>query len=170
MKTNVNPFKLQMLLQRDVERRLAQYRDINLIHLRFKRSEAEILAEMDQGGLSGTFRGIAENIQAPLIEITMRNEKFSRQPLPQRLFDSVKNLARNPRTKELLDIFEIKDFNSETHSPESLDILGDALISKKQVVRQGQRRRNISSDSMFQAINDSYVELRDEIRDAAGLE
>ena len=104
----------------DVERRLAQYRDINLIHLRFKRSEAEILAEMDQGGLSGTFRGIAKNIQAPLIEITMRNEKFSRQPLPQRLFDSVKNLARNPKTKESLDIFEIKGFNLDIKLYDSL--------------------------------------------------
>lgn len=170
VKTNINSFKLQMLLQRDIERRLARCRDISLIHLRFKRTEAALLAEMAQGGLSGTFRGAAEHVDAPLIELIMRNEKYSKTPLVQSLFDSVKNLVRNSGSREILDIFEIKGFNEETHRPEIFDLLRDALISRKQVVRQGRRRRNINSESMYQAINDSYVELRDMIQSAAGLE
>ncbi len=167
-KTDVPPIKLQMLLQRDVEARLNHFRNISLIHLRYKRSDAQALAGMAAGGLAATFTGISGNV--PLVEVTLRNQKYSDVPLEPSFLDSVKNLIRRPESRQTLDIFEIKGFNEETHRPEVFDLLADALITTRQVVKQGEKRRNISSESMYKAINDSYVELRDAINSAATLE
>jgi len=167
-KTDVAPVKLQMLLQGDVETRLSHFRSISLIHLRYKRTDAQTLADMAAGGLAATFRGISGNV--PLVELILRNERYSDVPLAESFFDSVKNLVRRPESRQSLDIFQIKGFNEETHKPEVFDLLADALITTRQVVKQGERRRNISSESMYQAINDSYSELRDTINAAAALE
>ena len=43
------------------------------------------------------------------------------------------------------------------------------LIAKKQVVTQDDRTRAVSSDSAYAKIREAYAELREELRDAAGL-
>jgi hypothetical protein len=167
-KTGVGAMKLQMLLQGDVETRLRHFRNISLIHLRYKRTDAQTLADMADGGLAATFRGISGNV--PLVEIILRNERYSDVPLAESFFESVRNLVRRPESRQSLDIFQIKGFNEETHKPEVFDLLADALITTRQVVKQGEKRRNISSESMYEAINGSYVELRDTICSATALE
>jgi hypothetical protein len=88
----------------------------------------------------------------------------------EQLLDFTKNLLKIQQTREECDIFKIKGFNHETHQPEELDFLRDALISTKRVIKQGQKGRNIQSQSMYDAIVASYIELHDMIKNASGIE
>jgi len=156
MKTkNTIPTRLQILLQRDIEERITHFRNISIVRLRFRRSDLDLIAEMDKGGLSKSFGEILKESQAPLIEIVLRNNKYSKVPLRPSTFETIKTLAVNKRSKEVFDKFEVKGFNEETHRPEDLDILGDMLISRRQVIKQGPKQRNINDDSMYGAINES---------------
>jgi hypothetical protein len=165
-----HPIKIQMLLQNDITQKLSKFREIRMVQFRFKRTDAQLIEELDNQGFGHSLKVTAEQLNTPVIELTLKNTKFSRVSLSHRLFDSIKRISRNPRSKEIFEKFTIKGYNQETQQIEILDLLGDMLISTKKVVRQSEKTRNINSTSMYRAINDAYVELSDQILTAAGLE
>jgi hypothetical protein len=167
-KTGINPIKLEMLLQKDMEKRLASFREIRLLRLRFKKSEAELLSEMAAGGLAETLKAV-KNSPSTVIDLTLKNEKYSREPLLRQVFDSVKKLVKNSGSKEILEVFNIQGYNAEKNQLEMVDLLGDGLITSQQVIKQGPKQRNTNSVSMYDAINKSYIELRDSINKAATI-
>jgi hypothetical protein len=168
-KTDLVPLSFLLLLRRDVEAALSRFRDVRLLRLRLRRTDATLMREADPGGLGAELDAALEKLDAPVIEVVLRNTQFSRQPLPDRFLDFVKNLVRHPRTRETFDVLKMKGFNQHDARVEEIDLLGDALISSQQVVRQGQRRRSLRRDSVYSAIATSYRQLRDLIQDAAGL-
>lgn len=169
-KINLIPLSFQMLLRRDVEAALAQFRDVRLLRLRLRRTDATLMREADPGGVGAELDAALERLDAPVIEVVMKNTKFSRQPLPDRFLDFVKSLVRHPRTRETFDVLKMRGFNEPDAHVEEIDLLGDALISSQQVVRQGPRRRSLRRDSVYSAIATSYRQNRELIHDAAGLD
>lgn len=169
-KTNLIPLNFQILLRRDVETALSRFSDVRLLRFRLRRTDATLMREADPGGLGAELEAALERLDAPVIELVLKNTKFSRQPLPDRFLNFVKNLVRHPRTRETFDVFRMRGFNEPDARVEEIDLLGDALISSQQVVRQGERRRSLRRDSVYRAIATSYRQLRDLLRDAAGLD
>ncbi|MFZ7133117.1 MAG: hypothetical protein ACOWWR_12225 [Eubacteriales bacterium] len=170
MKTGINSIDLQMLLQHDVEHALEKFRNISILHFRLKRSDATLLSEADAGGLGAGFDAIVEQLQAPLIEVVLRNPKHSKMPLPNSFLHLAKMLAKHAKTRETFDILKIKGYNENTYRSEELDLLRDALISSQSVVKQGPRSRSLNSQSVYEAINGAYMQLKEDIGQAAALE
>ena len=103
------------------------------------------------------------------VEIVLRRDRRSEHPLAAGLLSLAKRIVRRADMHAEVSRFTIKGTDRETNRIDVVDVLSDSLISKKQIVLEGERTRAVDSASAFAAIEEAYGELRDQIVLAAGI-
>lgn len=81
----------------------------------------------------------------------------------------VRELAAAPILREVTSKFEVKGFDETLDRDVIVDVLSDRFVVSKRVIREDERSRAISKASAYQAIDESYRELRDDLIRAASL-
>jgi hypothetical protein len=157
------------LLRRDVAQKLGLFQDIRLFQLKIHASYAETVRQVDRG-LGAAFAAARRAGSAVEVEIILQTKAHSHDgTLDATLLTSARQLAARTDLPQNAARFMVSGLDRETHKVETVDLLRDQLISKKQIVKQGPRTRALLASSAYAAIGEAYSELRDELVSAASL-
>jgi len=167
--TVTRPVYFDLLLRRDIQEQLQNMGDIRMFQLRLHRSYFDLAQEADNS-LGAAFKAAEESSEATTIEILLRNQRYSHEPLPQKVFGWIKKLAELPRIREGAEVFKVRARNELTDRVEEFDLLKDQLVAVRQVLKQDERLRAIRPDSMYRAIESAYKDLKESLEMAAGIE
>ena len=102
-----------MLLNQDAAENLNNLEHIRLVHLRLRRSGLDLLRQADDN-LPDALEATSEQVEAPVIEITLRGEPHSRQPLGRRALDLVRDLVGDPNIREGVDQLNVRGRDRRT--------------------------------------------------------
>lgn len=164
----LSDFALEALLRKDVEAQLKNHSEIRTLDLYIRPSYVDSVTAASKG-LGAAFDSIRAVSRAGVIGLTLRPEPYKRDALPSKVLKAVKKLAKRNDLNENVSTFKVRGFNQVEDRTEVLDLLQDQLVTKKQIVTLGTRSRAIDSSAAFDAIDQAYDELKDEIRVSAGL-
>jgi hypothetical protein len=159
----------EILLRQDIRDRLRRLQDIRLLNLRIKPSFAEIVAQADKD-LGSCFKAAARAANADEVELILRPAPRSGRALNHSLLVAVRRLSTKQELHQEATRFLVKGLDSETGHVEELDLLSDDLVVKKPVTLQNDRFRSVDSASAYQAIEQAYTELSDDLSQAMGME
>jgi hypothetical protein len=153
------------LLKQNVLAEMDKYGKIRLFQLRVRRSYIESLERADQS-IHDAFEACALVGNAEEIEVVLKTKDHSRGFLNNSLFSSIKRILRLPRLHEEASKFCMKGLNKTTNRIDTVDLLNDKLIAKRQIMHLDNSRA-LDPDSAYQAIQSAYSELQNELIRAA---
>ena len=158
------------LLRHDVAEELDHLTELRLLDLKVKASYVDAIRKAD-ASLGDTFEACERVLDgnAEGIEVVLRPSKAFRQGALERLIAPLKKLVHAPELRENVERFQVRGKHDETDKVEVIDLLRDQLISRKHVLRLGERSRAVDANSAFQAISAAHDELKDDLRRAAGI-
>ena len=103
------------------------------------------------------------------MELVLRPRPYSRQRLNPKMLQLVRRLARSNTIREDATKFEVKGFDQNLGRETTVDVLSDRFVVSKQMVRQDPRGRALISESAYQAIDEAYMEISDDLAAAASI-
>lgn len=159
------------LLRQDVVQQLNRFGHIRVLRLKILEPFLARLEDANQS-LHRAFETIADLSDAEQYELVLRPKPYERSWIDRGgLLDSVRDLAGlvegDPDAREEVTGFKVKGFDTENESLDEIDVLRDHLVKAKTVVRLGDRSRSIEANSAYEAINEAYEELREDLEAAA---
>ena len=158
----------ESLLRQDVAAELDQLREIRLFHLKIRAAYAATVAEADRD-LGAAFDAAARAGNAEELEIVLRPQKYSRNPLADRMLRVAQNLARRSDLRTEASKFQVRGVNSDTGAIDPIDILHDQLITTEEIMLQTERGRALQNASAYEAIERAFGRLEGELVMAAGV-
>ena len=164
---NLETVELQPLLRKSVLSEFDRLTDLRLLDLRVHRSYAAAVK-----AAHSSFDGYvdATNValeQPEVIPISLQFERGTGRRNLARFGSGLRTLVQSPGLHENMDRFRLRGKCGDTGRVETIDLLGDRLVSLKRMMRLNDRGLAISSDSAFSAIREAHSELREEIEFAA---
>lgn len=165
-----NLTKVRSLGRGDILAQLKRLDSIRLLTIRASPSYAEILAEEDTD--LGSIMTAAANVDgAEQVAISISVAPRSRDThLATKVFDAIKRLAKKGKiNEELVSKFEVRGFSEDLHRLDTVDLLKDFLVSDQKVTKVTARSRGLVSATVYQAIEDAYSEMKDQINKAIDL-
>lgn len=151
---------IEPLLRPDVMALLDQLEDVRIMTLRIRRDTIDDVRLVDES-LGAAFARTAQ--WAPDMEIVLRKQPHAREPLPERVLGAVRRLAGSEEVRRGARTFRVTGRRSDTGDISVVDILKSDLVATRRILRAGPRQRTLDSADAYAAIEDAYVELRDEI-------
>jgi hypothetical protein len=159
----------EALLRRDVLEKLNNLEDVRLFQLKIRRSWIDTVTQADRD-LGAAFDAAARAGQAEEVEIVLKSQAYSRNPIASRLLRTAGRLLRSDQATNEASRFIVRGQNQETGRVDTLDLLSDKLISSQQIVLANARTRTLDSNSTYAAIRRAYDELNEELLEAAGVD
>ena len=158
------------LLRNDMAEQLDHLTELRLFDLKVKGSYVETIRKAD-ASLGDAFAANARVLDGDVdeLELVLKPSKETRHDALSRLGGALKTLARGRELRDNAQRFQVKGKHDGTGRVETIDLLHDQLISRKQVLRIGERSRAINADLAFEAISAAHDELGDYLRRAASL-
>lgn len=161
-------FVLEPLLRHNVAAQLKKQKELRLLDLQVRSSYAATLAE-SKSRLGRALRAAATASEAEVVGLVLRPEPRGRTPLSTDVLEFANSVASRDDLQENATKFTVKGVNVETGRVDTLDLLEDRLVSKRQMIGVGGNSRAIKADSAYGAIEDAYEDLRDELELAASI-
>ena len=158
------------LLRLDVAEQLDHLTELRLLDLKIRASYSETIRDADTS-LGDAFVANARVLDGDTEEIrlVLQPAKDGRRGALRRLLNPLKTLLQRRELRENVARFQVKGKHDQSNKVETIDLLRDQLIARKQVMRLGERSRAINPDSAFAAIRAAHDELAGELRQAASL-
>jgi hypothetical protein len=157
--------ELRDLVRSDVIARLDAMSDVTAATLTLDRSAIEVTRQTD-ASLARALDQTAEFAERGVLEITIRRPPHSHQTLSDHVRNVWRALARRPEVQEAVRSLRIEGRNQATGDLETLDLLGQALVTTRRILRTQPGSRVLDSADAYAAIESGYEELSDEIRRA----
>lgn len=154
------------LLRQDVAAELDRLREIRMFHLKIRSSYAATVEQADRD-LGQAFAAAQRAGGAEELEIVLRPQKYSRNPLSNGILLAARNLVRRGDLRLEASKFAVKGVRADTGALELIDVLRDQLVVREEVMRQSERGRALESSSAFDAIERAYGALEEELTMAA---
>jgi hypothetical protein len=156
------------LLRNDAAERLADLKDIRMLDLRIRPSLLATIKETNDS-LGSAFGALISAGKAEDVEIVLRTAPRSKSALSHPLLTACKRILRDKDFRNEASTFRVKGYSNELKRVEIVDLLSDALISKKAVVREGANTKAVDSTSAFMAIEEAYKDHREELLAATSI-
>jgi hypothetical protein len=157
------------LLRQNVADDLKRLRSLRAFQLKIHASYAETVEKADER-LGSAFREAREAGGAELVEIILKPEKRSKAArLAEGFMDSVRRLTFLPDIRDQAKTFTVAGEDETTGKQFVLDLLSDQLIAKKKILKSDPKSRAVNSESAYQAIEEAYTELHDELAKVRGI-
>jgi hypothetical protein len=160
--SSVDEIDMKPLMRRDVLEMLRNVDDIRCLTMSVHRDMGRYMKELDDN-LPDAFNSIKEFSDAEEIELTLKSKKYSRKSIT---LPSIKKFAKWIRKEEVrtgVNKLQINAMDGSTGKVTKFDLLQEYLLSTKQVVKQDDALRSVNSTAMYNAIEEAYSELKDEI-------
>lgn len=135
---------------------------IKLFRMRIRRGSEEIIKALhDQLGMT---LSALENVDsnAPDYEIVLRPSRGNKLKLS--FLSKIVEWLKEDDTREAIIKGRIKVFDLEykyENVPETLDVLQPYIMARKRIVKEDNDTKAVNSQSMYDAISDSYIELKE---------
>lgn len=159
------------LLRHDVAEQLDHLTEIRLFDLKVKASYVDAIRRAD-ASLGDAFAANARVLDNEVeeLELVLSPLKDARGGALKRLIAPLKTLVGGTELRENVERFRVRGKHDETGKVETIDLLRDQLIARKQILRMGERSRTVNAASAFEAIRAAHDELGDDLRRAASVE
>jgi hypothetical protein len=140
-----------------------------MMTLRLSRDTVDEVRYVDES-LAAAFERAAEwGGGSPDVEIVLRKQPYSREPLPNRISAAVRRLAGSEDLRHVAKAFRVSGRTTDTGEVNVVDILKSDLVATRRILRTAPRVRALDDGAAYDAIEDAYDELRAEIGAAAGV-
>lgn len=164
---NLEIVELQPILRKNILSEFDRLTDLRLLDLRVHRSYAAIVRDTHPS-IDGYIDATNVALEQPeVIPISLQFERGTGRRHLARFGSGLRTITQSSGLHENMERFRVRGKCSDTGRVETIDLLGDRLVSLKRMVRLNERGRAISSDSAFNAIREAHSELREEIEFAA---
>lgn len=160
--------ELRDLVREDVIARLDAMTEVTAATLTVDRSAIDLTRQAD-ATLAGALDQTAEFAGRGVLELTIRRRPHSRETLTDRVRNVWRTLARSQPDHEGVRSLRIEGRNQITGELETLDLLGQALVTSRRILRTRPGSRVLDSADAYAEIASAYDELSDEIRRAPDL-
>ena len=157
--------ELRDLVREDVIARLDEMTDVTAATLTIDRSQIEVTRQAD-ATLARALDETAEFAERGILELTIRRRPHSRETLTDRVRSVWRALARRQEDQEGMRSLRIEGRNPVTGELETLDLLGQAIVTSRRILRTQPGSRVLDSADAYAEIASAYEELREEIRRA----
>lgn len=160
---------LHPILRNDVAMELSRLQEIRLLELRILPSYQGAVREADES-LAAAFAA-SESVFGGQRElsIVIKPEKETRTRALDRLIGPVARLAEGRDIRDHATCFQVRGRCSDTMYVETIDLLKDRLVANARVECVTGRSRTVVSGSAYDAIEEAFNGLSDELREAAVL-
>ncbi len=156
------------LLRQDVLAQLDKLDHVQVLDLNVHRSYVQVMEQADIN-LGEAFSAAERASGAEQIHMILKPRPRKRSRLRDTLLSTVKTLAANPFLREDVSTFKVKGVNRGTDRLETIDVLRDHFVVQKEVAVVTGRHRQVDQDSAYGAIEAAYVELQDQLKEAASM-
>lgn len=163
----MRPIRLHHLIRYNPVARLNQLRDLTILDLEIHSSYAATVPE-NAPPLPGVFRGIQDSVGVTeAIRLALKFQKDERgfkrfaQPIIDLL--SNQNFVNNAKS------FKVQGTNDETERLDFINLLGDQIVSQRDVELAHAQHRAVDTQAAFKAIRDAHLDLSDDIAHASLL-
>ncbi len=161
------------LLNADVSKKLDLLDDIRLFEFNVHPSYADVIRQNDNS--IGDILDANIRFQGPddVVHIILKYSGSRRQIIRNKTIDIVKkllfidNLAIGASNSIMR--FKVRGKRIDTGRVDTIDLLGDRIISTQSIVRMSDRGRALHPDSAFQAINVAYRNVKAELDQAYSI-
>lgn len=161
-KCGAPPLTIDALVRPDVMAELDRLGDLRMMTLRLRRDTIAEVRHLDES-LAAALDRTAEWASSPDIEIVLRKQAHAREPLPERLWTSVRRLAGSEDLRHAAKAFRVSGRVTDTGEISVVDILKSDIVATRRILRAGRRLRALEDAAAYEAVEDAYEELRDEI-------
>ncbi len=157
------------VVRRDAAAALARLDDIRLFLLRVQPAHlAEVSAVSATVGEA--LRAAAALGVADEYEIVARPRARSRHRIGESFLGLARRLNASEDVRTSASSFQVRGHDRVTGQVESIDLLSDKLIARRPILREDEAGRALNSASAFEAIDEAYDDLRDELLTAASVQ
>lgn len=157
-----NPFEyiyLNPILNKDLDNRLKEIGEINLLQMEVARNELSIIKELDED-LFSAFNSAAKVSDAESVEIIMRKKKYAREGFAWPFsIQKLKSILSTEDNRQKINKLKVDAESKSEEKSRMFDLLEDKMIKSKQVVTIDNRSRSVDSESMFEKIEEAFSEL-----------
>ena len=159
--------RIRPLLRHDALEELNQLTDLRWFELRVHRQYAS-LADRIHSSVRGCVDSIAEALDGPrVVPVYLKFERGDEQRAWRRFIPGLRDVAQDSQLREQMTWFRAHGKRGDTGRVETIDLLGDKLVSHKRIMRVDGRGRALNPASAFGAIKEAHFELQDEIEHAS---
>lgn len=160
----VDEVELIPLMKHDFMEQLSKIGEIKLFRLKVHVDNIVLT-----GLLNKSLQSALENMRtisgdADYIEVVLN----SRYDIQLSFLDKLAYWLRRSEVKDNVSILQLRARNEETMKIETFDLLQEYMLSVKQVIKRDKIHRSVDKNSMYNAIEESYEELRPEILSIIG--
>lgn len=148
------------LMRSDFLEYISQIGDIKVLEFKVHRNMTEHFKGITKS-LNHILNGMKDSTSAEYIGITLNSSKKRGMLLKWR--DEFLKRFQNQENRDAASKAIIKATDITSNKIREFNLLEQYFISTKEVLKSDDIHRNVSKDSMFEAINESYLELKDEI-------
>ena len=160
--------EIEPLIRADIVEQLDRFQTLRLVDLKIRPSYTETVQQANDS-LGSAFAAALAAVTDELkeIELVLRSGRKKASDLGETIKKAVRWLARREDMHENSSRFVVAGLDQETQSTATLDLLSDKLVTKKTIIRQGERTRALVDTSAYEAISQAYNELRGALEIAA---
>ena len=165
------PIAFYQLLKKDILREIDRFKNIKLLDLRIYPSYASTLKKADSS-LAASFKAASEIGSFEETQIVLKRptkDLLFNEHAIQAIKNVIKKILSTDGFRENSDRFLMRGVREESGKVETLDLLGDKLISVEEVVTEGEKSRAIVSESAYQAIQKAYDKLNHEFEESPSI-
>jgi hypothetical protein len=153
------------LLREDVIGRLDDFAEIKMARLKVSRGMTGLVTRID-ADLGEALRRAAEFTEAADVELVVRRRPRSRDSLALRIRRVFARLARDPEAEGGVKALQVEGRASDDEAFELVDLLEEQIVATRPIRRVDERSRVLDSGAAYEAIENAYGELADEIQRA----
>ena len=157
------------LLRGDATEQLDRLIDLRLLDISVLPSLVEITRRSDES-LADALEANARAVETPkVLQAVLKPLEAAQRSFLSRKREPLKEMVGNETLREGSAKFQVRGKCADSGRVETIDLLKDQLISTKGIVRMNERSRALNPNSAFEAIQESYGQLREELEEAAGV-
>ena len=166
--------RLRPLLRVDIAAQLDRLTEVRWLEMSINRSYIDEIRRADDS-LADAFDAASRAIgNTEIVVMTLKIEKQSRVSIRDSIVHRLKNLinqdsAHNGNIFQNSDRIQVRGKVRDTDRVETIDLLKDAIVSTKGIVRLSERGRALNTESAFQSIHQAYSELEEDILNAPDI-
>lgn len=161
-------FTLEALLRRDAQDQLEHQRELRLLDLHVRPAYAAQVGTASKK-LGKAITELGQASRAEVVGVTLKPEPNGRTSLGPKLLRNVKRITRLPDLPENVLRFKAKGLSDVTGRVETINLLEDQLVSTRKIVTLGPNSRAVDAVAAYDAIEQSYDELKPQLLQAAGI-
>ena len=156
--TLVDEVELIPLMKHDFMEQISKIGIVKLFRLKVHRDNIVQVGKLNKS-LHSAFEAMKTTSDAEYIEVVFN----SRHDIDLSFLDKLANWLRISEVKDNVSTLKLRAMNENTGQIETFDLLQEYMLSVKQVVKRDSLHRSVDKNSMYNAIEESYNELRPEI-------